>query len=233
MRRVIGLTMSVLGLGLGWCGCANEGAASSQPPKLTTAPSTTGATEEGGAPAGRTTADQNGKRDAKAATDSKGSKKMSTQYAMFGAGCFWGVEAAFREVEGVVATEVGYSGGALPDPTYKDVCTNRTGHAEVVRVEFDPSKISYDDLLEVFWNSHDPTQLNRQGPDYGTQYRTAIFFFSPEQEAAAKASKEKLAKSGRFSRPIATEITRAGPFYRAEEYHQQYLEKRGLKSCHK
>jgi peptide-methionine (S)-S-oxide reductase len=158
---------------------------------------------------------------------------MSTQFATFGAGCFWGVEAAFREVEGVTATEVGYSGGAMKDPTYKDVCTDSTGHAEVVRVEFDPAKVSYDDLLEVFWKNHDPTQVNRQGPDFGTQYRSAIFFHSPEQERSAKASKEALGKSGRFGRPIATEIVSAGPFYRAEDYHQQYLEKRGLRSCHK
>ncbi|OWY72050.1 peptide-methionine (S)-S-oxide reductase [cyanobacterium TDX16] len=158
---------------------------------------------------------------------------MSTQFATFGAGCFWGVEAAFREVEGVTATEVGYSGGAMKDPTYKDVCTDSTGHAEVVRVEFDPAKVSYDDLLEVFWKNHDPTQVNRQGPDFGSQYRSAVFFHSPEQERSAKASKEALGKSGRFSRPIATEIVSAGPFYRAEDYHQQYLEKRGLRSCHK
>jgi peptide-methionine (S)-S-oxide reductase len=152
--------------------------------------------------------------------------------AMFGAGCFWGVEAAFRQVKGVLGTAVGYSGGAMKDPTYKDVCTDRTGHAEVVLVEFNPVQASYEQLLEVFWGNHDPTQLNRQGPDYGTQYRSAIFFFTPEQEAAAKASKEKLQKSGKFKRPIVTEITPASEFYRAEEYHQQYLEKRGLASCH-
>lgn len=152
--------------------------------------------------------------------------------ATFAAGCFWGVEAGFRQIKGVTATTVGYEGGTLKNPTYKDVCTDRTGHAEVVQVEFDPAQVSYDDLLNAFWELHDPTQVNRQGPDYGTQYRTAIFFHTPEQEAAAKASKEALQKSGKFRRPIATEITPAGEFWPAEDYHQQYLEKRGLASCH-
>ena len=152
--------------------------------------------------------------------------------ATFGAGCFWGVEATFRQIDGVKATAVGYMGGSLKDPTYKDVCTDRTGHAEVVEVEYDPSKVSYDDLLKVFWANHDPTQLNRQGPDVGTQYRTVIFFHNPEQEAAAKASKEKLQASGAYKRPIVTAIVPAAEFWRAEEYHQQYLEKRGLASCH-
>ncbi len=152
--------------------------------------------------------------------------------ATFGAGCFWGVEAAFRQVKGVTSTAVGYMGGTLKDPTYKDVCTDRTGHAEIVQVEFDPSKVSYNDLLKVFWENHDPTTLNRQGPDVGTQYRSAIFFHTPEQEAAAKASKEELSKSGKFRRPIVTEITPAAEFWLAEEYHQQYLEKRGLSHCH-
>lgn len=151
--------------------------------------------------------------------------------AIFAAGCFWGVESAFREVKAVKQTAVGYSGGHTKNPTYKDVCTDKTGHAEVVEVEFDPSVVSYDDLLNVFWQAHDPTQVNRQGPDYGTQYRSAIFFLTPEQEAAAKASKEKLQKSGQFKKPIATEITPASEFYRAEEYHQQYLEKRGMAHC--
>ncbi len=151
--------------------------------------------------------------------------------AIFAAGCFWGVESAFREVKGVKQTAVGYSGGYTKNPTYKDVCTGNTGHAEVVEVEFDPSVVSYDELLNVFWQAHDPTQVNRQGPDYGTQYRSAIFFLTPEQEAAAKASKEKLQKSGQFKKPIATEITPASEFYRAEEYHQQYLEKRGMAHC--
>jgi peptide-methionine (S)-S-oxide reductase len=151
--------------------------------------------------------------------------------ATFGAGCFWGVEAAFRQVKGVVSTAVGYMGGTLRSPTYQDVCTDRTGHAEVVQVEYDPAAISYEDLLQVFWENHDPTTLNRQGPDVGTQYRSAIFFHSPAQEAAAKASHEALARSGKFRRPIVTEITPATEFWRAEEYHQQYLEKRGLAHC--
>src|SRR5271163_1694975 len=137
--------------------------------------------------------------------------------ATFGAGCFWGVEAAFRQLKGVVATAVGYSGGHFPKATYKDVCSGRTGHAEVVEVEYDPSQVSYGELLKVFWENHDPTTLNRQGPDVGTQYRSAIFFHTPEQEAAAKASKDALAKSGRFKRPIVTEIQPAPEFWQAEE----------------
>jgi len=151
--------------------------------------------------------------------------------ATFGAGCFWGVEAAFRQVEGVVSTTVGYMGGTLRDPTYEDVCTDRTGHAEVVEVEYDPFKGSYDELLNVFWANHDPTTLNRQGPDIGTQYRSVIFFHTPQQEAAAKASKETLQASGKYKRPVVTEIVPAADFWRAEEYHQQYLEKRGLAHC--
>lgn len=150
--------------------------------------------------------------------------------ATFGAGCFWGVEAAYRRLAGVRSTQVGYAGGSVENPTYKQVCTDTTGHAEVVEVTFDPSVISYHDLLEVFWDNHDPTTLNRQGPDWGTQYRSAIFFHSPEQEAEAQAS--KTAAQARFSRPIVTEISAAPPFWAAEEYHQQYLEKRGLASCH-
>jgi peptide-methionine (S)-S-oxide reductase len=152
--------------------------------------------------------------------------------ATFGAGCFWGVEAAFRQIKGVKTTAVGYMGGKLKDPTYQDVCTDRTGHAEVVQVEFDPSEVSYEELLRVFWENHDPTTLNRQGPDTGTQYRSVIFYHTPEQEAAAKASKEALGKSGRYKRPIVTEISPAPEFWRAEDYHQQYLEKRGLAHCH-
>jgi peptide-methionine (S)-S-oxide reductase len=152
--------------------------------------------------------------------------------ATFGAGCFWGVEAAFRQIKGVKATAVGYMGGKLKDPTYQDVCTDRTGHAEVVQVEYDPSEVPYEDLLRVFWDNHDPTTLNRQGPDTGTQYRSVIFYHTPEQEASAKASKDALAKSGRYKRPIVTEITAAPEFWRAEDYHQQYLEKRGLAHCH-
>lgn len=153
-----------------------------------------------------------------------------SEVATFGAGCFWGVEAAFRRVPGVIDAAVGYSGGHTQNPTYKDVCTDETGHAEVVQVTFDPEKLSYEQLLETFWSIHDPTQVNRQGPDFGTQYRTAIFFHSPEQERIAKKSRE--AASARFRRSIATEITPAGPFFRAEEYHQRYLEKRGAQSCH-
>ena len=152
--------------------------------------------------------------------------------ATFAAGCFWGVEATFRRLAGVTATRVGYTGGHMNNPTYKDVCTDSTGHAEGVEVTFDRAEISYDKLLDVFWENHDPTQLNRQGPDWGTQYRSAIFFHSPEQEAAAKASKERLEKSHRFSKPIVTQIVPAETFYEAEDYHQQYLEKRGLATCH-
>ncbi|HEY0784166.1 MAG TPA: peptide-methionine (S)-S-oxide reductase MsrA [Thermoanaerobaculia bacterium] len=152
--------------------------------------------------------------------------------ATFGAGCFWGVEAAFRRVPGVVATAVGYEGGTLVNPTYKDVCSDRTGHAEVVEVEYDPARVSYDELLNVFFENHDPTTLNRQGPDVGTQYRSAVFYHSPEQQAAAQAAKERLEKAGRFRRPIVTDITPATTFYKAEDYHQQYLEKRGLATCH-
>ena len=152
--------------------------------------------------------------------------------ATFGAGCFWGVEEDFRKLPGVLQTAVGYSGGKTENPTYEDVCSDETGHAEVVEVEYDPAKVSYDKLLDVFWNGHNPTQLNRQGPDVGTQYRSAIFFHTPEQETAAKASRERLEKSGRFNRPIVTEITPASRFWRAEEYHQKYFEKRGGGSCH-
>jgi peptide-methionine (S)-S-oxide reductase len=152
--------------------------------------------------------------------------------ATFGAGCFWGVEETFRRVPGVRDVAVGYSGGTLENPTYEDVCTDATGHAEVVEVDYDPEAVSYDRLLELFWNGHNPTQLNRQGPDVGTQYRSVIFFHTPEQEAAARASRQALEKSGRFARPIVTEISPAQKFWRAEDYHQRYLEKRGLGSCH-
>ena len=152
--------------------------------------------------------------------------------AIFAAGCFWGVEATFRQLPGVISTRVGYTGGQLPNPTYKDVCSDHTGHAEAVEVEYDPSQLSYEKLLDVFWENHDPTQLNRQGPDWGTQYRSAIFFTSPAQESAAKVSKERLEKSGRYHKPIVTQILPASTFYEAEDYHQQYLEKRGLASCH-
>jgi peptide-methionine (S)-S-oxide reductase len=149
--------------------------------------------------------------------------------ATFAAGCFWQVEAEFRQTEGVLATEVGYSGGVTENPTYQEVCTDRTGHAEVVRVEFDPSKISYDALLDVFWGLHDPTTVNRQGPDVGSQYRSAIFVSDAEQKDVAEASKARAQE--RFRRPIVTEITPAPDFYPAEEYHQRYLEKRGLATC--
>ena len=152
--------------------------------------------------------------------------------ATFAAGCFWGVEASFRQIPGVKSTRVGYTGGDLKDPSYKDVCTDRTGHAEAVEVEYDPGKVSYEQLLNVFWENHDPRQFNRQGPDFGSQYRSAIFFHSPEQEQAAQASKSKLEKSGQFSRPIMTQIVPAVTFYEAEDYHQQYLEKRGMATCH-
>ncbi len=154
------------------------------------------------------------------------------QIATFGAGCFWGVEAAFRQITGVTATAVGYSGGHTVNPSYEEVCTDRTGHAEVVQVTFDPTQVSYETLLDVFWRIHDPTQVNRQGPDHGTQYRTVIFYHTPEQEHAARAAKAALLQSGKYRQPIATEILPAGPFYRAEEYHQQYLEKRGRANCH-
>lgn len=154
------------------------------------------------------------------------------ELATFGAGCFWGIEAGFRQVEGVVDAAAGYMGGTLENPTYHDVCSDRTGHAEVVQVTFDPPRVSYEKLLDVFWQLHDPTQLNRQGPDYGRQYRSAIFFHSPEQEAAARASKAKLQASNLLPRPIVTEITPTATFWRAEEYHQRYLEKNGLPICH-
>src|SRR5438874_6941073 len=143
--------------------------------------------------------------------------------ATFAAGCFWGVEATFRAMPGVSSTRVGYTGGQTENPTYKEVCTDRTGHAEAVEVEFDPAQVSYNDLLKVFWENHDPTQLNRQGPDVGDQYRTVIFYHTPEQQAAAQASKERLEAEKKYRRPIVTQIVPAETFYRAEEYHQQYL----------
>jgi peptide-methionine (S)-S-oxide reductase len=152
--------------------------------------------------------------------------------ATFAAGCFWGVEDAFRQVEGVTTTAVGYIGGTTKNPTYKEVCTGRTAHAEAVQVEFDPTKVSYLELLAIFWKSHDPTTANRQGPDVGTQYRSAIFFHDAEQEKDARASKAVLTEKGAFKRPIVTEIVPAIEFYRAEDYHQQYFEKQGIRSCH-
>ncbi|HEY9772952.1 MAG TPA: peptide-methionine (S)-S-oxide reductase MsrA [Planktothrix sp.] len=152
--------------------------------------------------------------------------------AIFAAGCFWGVEEAFREMPGVTATTVGYIGGHLANPTYEIVCGGKTGHAEAVEVEFDPAQISYEQLLDTFWKEHDPTTLNRQGPDVGDQYRSAIFYTTPEQEQQAKASKERIAASGKFAKPIVTQVEPASDFYRAEDYHQQYLAKRGNKVCH-
>jgi peptide-methionine (S)-S-oxide reductase len=152
--------------------------------------------------------------------------------ATFAAGCFWGVEAAFRRLKGVLSVTVGYTGGSFENPTYEEICTDRTGHAEAVQVEYDPSRVTYEELLEVFWKLHDPTTLNRQGPDVGSQYRSAVFFHTPEQETAAKALKEKLQNSGSYKKPMVTEITPASTFYRAEEYHQRYLEKRGLSDCY-
>jgi peptide-methionine (S)-S-oxide reductase len=157
---------------------------------------------------------------------------MAMQTATFGAGCFWGVEAEFRQVKGVIDTAVGYMGGAQKNPSYKDVCTDRTGHAEVVQVQYDPEQVLYEELLRVFWENHDPTTRNRQGPDVGSQYRSAIFFHTPEQEAAARKSKEELDRSGHYKKPIVTEIVPAPEFWPAEDYHQRYLEKRGLAHCH-
>ena len=155
-----------------------------------------------------------------------------TELATFGAGCFWGVEATFRRLPGVISTRVGYTGGRTENPTYRDVCSGRTGHAEAVEVTYDPERIQYADLLRVFWENHDPTTPNRQGPDVGEQYRSAIFFHTREQEAEARASKDRLGAENRFRRPIVTQVVPSVAFYPAEEYHQQYLEKRGLASCH-
>lgn len=151
--------------------------------------------------------------------------------ATFAAGCFWGVEARFRNVPGVTATMVGYTGGHSPGATYQEVCGGATGHAEAVQVTFDPERVSFEELLDVFWDTHDPTTLNRQGPDVGDQYRSAVFTHGPEQARAARDSKARAEASGRFKRPIVTEIAAAGPFWPAEEYHQRYLEKRGLATC--
>lgn len=152
--------------------------------------------------------------------------------ATFGAGCFWGVEVAFRQIPGVTDAAAGYMGGTTENPSYKEVCSDKTGHAEVVEVEYDADRVAYEDLLNVFWKSHDATQINRQGPDVGSQYRSAIFTHSPEQEAVARAAIGRLESERRFPRPIATEVTPAGSFWRAEDYHQRYLEKRGLAACH-
>ncbi len=156
---------------------------------------------------------------------------MTTSKATFGAGCFWGVEAEFRQVPGVTATAVGYAGGTTEDPDYRAVCSHRTGHAEVVEVDYDPSRVSYEQLLDVFWANHNPTTKNRQGFDIGDQYRSVIFVHDDEQKAAALASREALEKSGKWRRSIVTEIEPAPRFWMAEDYHQQYLEKRGQSSC--
>lgn len=184
--------------------------------------------ERGGgiAPSGRVAPAQRTRR------ESQKEANTMAEYATFGAGCFWGVEAAYRQIKGVISTAVGYEGGRLDNPTYRDVCSHTTGHAEVVQVEYDPERVSYDDLLAVFWENHDPTQLNRQGPDVGDQYRSVIFFHTPEQQAAALASKERLEASHTLRRPVVTQIVPAETFYKAEDYHQQYLEKRGLSTCH-
>jgi len=152
--------------------------------------------------------------------------------ATFGAGCFWGVEARFAQVPGVTSTAVGYEGGNLDNPSYRDVCTDATGHAEVVEVDYDPGKVSFEQLLDLFFELHDPTQLNRQGPDWGTQYRSVVFYHSREQEAAAKATIARLTDEKRFRKPIVTQVVPAQTFWRAEDYHQKYLEKRGAVSCH-
>ena len=149
--------------------------------------------------------------------------------ATFGAGCFWGVEAAFRRTQGVTGTKVGYAGGGVDNPSYEQVCSDTTGHAEVVEVTYDPEQVPYEQLLTIFWLEHDPTQLNRQGPDVGSQYRSVVFVYDEEQRAAAEASRE--AVQARFTRPVVTQIEDAPPFWEAEDYHQQYLEKRGLSSC--
>jgi len=156
-------------------------------------------------------------------------EQQGYETATFGAGCFWGVEAAYRQIQGVKSTRVGYAGGDTENPTYKDVCSGTTNHAEVVEVTFDPARVSYEELLDVFWANHDPTQVNRQGPDVGTQYRTVVFFHSPEQEKSALASRDSLKET--LERPIATQVVPAESLWEAEDYHQQYLEKRGLSTC--
>jgi len=161
-----------------------------------------------------------------------GENIMNEQKAQFGAGCFWGVEAAFRKVEGVLDATVGYSGGRTKNPAYKEVCSGNTGHAEVVNLIYDPKRVSYQKLLNVFWDIHDPTTKNRQGPDVGSQYRSAIFYYTPEQQQIAQESLILIERSGAFKKPIVTEIVPANVFYKAEEYHQRYHEKHGGSSCH-
>jgi peptide-methionine (S)-S-oxide reductase len=158
--------------------------------------------------------------------------KAKLMDGMFGAGCFWGVQYEFDQIKGVTETEVGYAGGHTQNPTYKEVCTDTTGHAEVVHLKYDENLITYDQLLKAFWEMHDPTTMNRQGPDVGSQYRSIIFYYNEEQKAAAEKSKEELGKSGKYSSPIVTEIVPAAPFYKAEDYHQKYFKKTGRKVCH-
>ena len=159
-------------------------------------------------------------------------EEAQIEMATFGAGCFWGVQETLGNLEGVVETAAGYMGGTTENPTYEEVCSDETGHAEVVQVKFDPATISYEKVLDAFWELHDPTQLNRQGPDVGSQYRSVIFYHTPEQQATAEASREKLEASGKHDEPIVTAIEAAGKFTKAEEYHQHYLAKRGLGTCH-
>lgn len=159
-------------------------------------------------------------------------KNIGFELATFAGGCFWQVEETFRTLKGVKSTLVGYTGGHTKDPTYKEVCSDTTGHAEALQIEFDPNEIAYEKLLDIFWSNHNPTTLNRQGPDVGSQYRSAIFYHSEKQKELAEKSKEALEKSGKWSKPIVTEIVPAGQFYEAEEYHQKYLFKRGLEACH-
>ncbi len=158
--------------------------------------------------------------------------EVAIEKATFGAGCFWGVEVKFGQISGVLETAVGYEGGELEHPTYKEVCTDRTGHAEVVEVTFDPARVPYEQLLDAFFELHDPTQLNRQGPDFGTQYRSSVFFHSDAQRMAAEKKVEELKVEGRFTKPIVTQVVPAETFWKAEEYHQKYLEKRGMAACH-
>jgi peptide-methionine (S)-S-oxide reductase len=163
--------------------------------------------------------------------EAQSGEKTMTEKATFGAGCFWHVEESFRKVPGVVSATSGYEGGTKANPSYRDVCSHKTGHAEVVEVEYDPAKVSYEKLLDVFWSIHDPTTLNRQGPDVGAQYRSVIFFHTPEQKTAALAAKANLQKSGKHKQPVVTQIVPAATFWRAEEYHQRYVEKHGVDAC--
>ncbi len=158
--------------------------------------------------------------------------KGKLQTAIFAEGCFWGVEESFRTLKGVKSTAAGYTGGHKDHPTYEDVCSHQTGHAEAVQIQYDPKEISYEDLLKVFWSGHNPTTPNRQGPDFGSQYRSEIFFLTPEQEASARKSRVEMERSGKWKNPIVTQISPASTFWKAEDYHQQYLAKKGKKFCH-